>query len=113
MENKYIVIVQPEVLSEILTKVNNIEKKVIEFSMKHEKELLTCKDVQKLLKCGRAKVESLVSGGAFKKIQTGGKKTKVLFKRLEIENYLKKQRDNDLEALQGAKIVNINSLGGC
>lgn len=113
MENKYIVIVQPEVLSEILTKVNNIEKKVIEFSMKHEKELLTCKDVQKLLKCGRAKVESLVSEGAFKKIQTGGKKTKVLFKRLEIEDYLKKQRDNDLEALQGAKIVNINSVGGC
>lgn len=27
MENKYIVIVQPEVLSEILTKVNNIEKR--------------------------------------------------------------------------------------
>lgn len=113
MENKYIVIVQPEVLSEILAKVNNIEKKVIEFSMKHEKELLTCKDVQRLLKCGRAKVESLVSEGAFKKIQTGGKNSKVLFKRLDIEDYLKKQENKDFEALQGAKIVNINSLGGC
>ena len=91
----------------------NHAQKMLEIYRQHEKELLTYKDVQRFLKCGRAKVESLVSGGAFKKIQTGGKKSKVLFKRLEIEDYLKKQRDNDFEALQGSKIVNINSVGGC
>ena len=113
MENNNLVIVQSEVLTKILKKIDFIEQKVLELNRKHEKELLTYKDVQRFLKCGRAKVESLVSEGAFKKIQTGGKKSKVLFKRLEIEDYLKKQRDNDFEALQGSKIVNINSVGGC
>ncbi|WP_298829005.1 helix-turn-helix domain-containing protein [uncultured Capnocytophaga sp.] len=113
MENNNFVIVQSEVLTKILKKIDFIEQKILELNRKNEKELLTYKDVQRFLKCGRAKVESLVSGGAFKKIQTGGKKSKVLFKRLEIEDYLKKQRDNDFEALQGSKIVNINSVGGC
>ena len=113
MENNNLVIVQSEVLTKILKKIDFIEQKVLELNRKHEKELLTYKDVQRLLKCGRAKVERLVSEGAFKKIQTGGKKTKVLFKRLEIEDYLRNQTDNDFKALQGAKVVNINSLGGC
>ena len=113
MENNNLVIVQSEILTKILKKIDLIEQKVLELNRKQEKELLTYKDVQRFLKCGRAKVESLVTGGAFKKIQTGGKKTKVLFRRSEIEDYLRCKNDNDFKALQGSKIVNINSVGGC
>lgn len=113
MENNNLVIVQSETLNIILKKIDFIEQKVLELNRKNEKELLTYKDVQRFLKCGRAKVESLVSEGAFKKIQTGGKKTKVLFRRSEIEDYLRCKKDNDFKALQGSKIVNINSVGGC
>ena len=113
MVSNNIEIVQSEVLTAILKKIDFIEQKVIELNRKQEKELLTYKDVQRMLKCGRAKVESLVTNGAFGKIQTGGRKSKVLFKRLEIENYLKEQRDGETKTLQGSRIINIKSVGEC
>ena len=89
MEN--ISIVQNETLEHILKKMDTLEVMIKDLRASRGQEMLTHKEVQKLLKCSRNKLDDLVRDGFIKKIQPDGKGRKVLFKRSEIEQYIESQ----------------------
>ena len=86
MEN--ISIVQNQTLEHILQKMDKLEVMIKDLRASRGQEMLTHKEVQKLLKCSRNKLDDLVRDGFIKKIQPDGKGRKVLFKRSEIEQYI-------------------------
>ena len=92
MEN--ISIVQNQTLEHILQKMDKLEVMIKDLRASRGQEMLTHKEVQKLLKCSRNKLEDLVRDGFIKKIQPDGKGKKVLFKRSEIEQYIESQNTN-------------------
>lgn len=73
---------------EIISRLERIEKLQRDTAQKKAKEILTFKEVQQLLKCSRNTVNSYIEKGYFKSYQTGGKYSKILFKRSEIEYFL-------------------------
>ena len=89
MEN--ISIVQNQTLEHILQKMDKLEVMIKDLRASRGQEMLTHKEVQKLLKCSRNKLDDLVRDGFIKKIQPDGKGRKVLFKRSEIEQYIESQ----------------------
>ena len=89
MEN--ISIVQNQTLEHILKKMDKLEVMIKDLRASRGQEMLTHKEVQKLLKCSRNKLDDLVRDGFIKKIQPDGKGRKVLFKRSEIEQYIESQ----------------------
>jgi DNA binding domain, excisionase family len=92
MEN--ISIVQNQTLEHILKKMDKLEVMIKDLRASREQEMLTHKEVQKLLKCSRNKLDDLVRDGFIKKIQPDGKGRKVLFKRSEIEQYIENKNTN-------------------
>ena len=92
MEN--ISIVQNQTLEHILKKMDKLEVMIKDLRASRGQEMLTHKEVQKLLKCSRNKLEDLVRDGFIKKIQPDGKGRKVLFKRSEIEQYIENKNTN-------------------
>ena len=92
MEN--ISIVQNQTLEHILKKMDKLEVMIKDLRASRGQEMLTHKEVQKLLKCSRNKLDDLVRDGFIKKIQPDGKGKKVLFKRSEIEQYIESQNTN-------------------
>lgn len=92
MEN--ISIVQNQTLEHILQKMDKLEVMIKDLRASRGQEMLTHKEVQKLLKCSRNKLDDLVRDGFIKKIQPDGKGKKVLFKRSEIEQYIESQNTN-------------------
>ena len=92
MEN--ISIVQNQTLEHILKKMDKLEVMIKDLRASRGQEMLTHKEVQKLLKCSRNKLDDLVRDGFIKKIQPDGKGRKVLFKRSEIEQYIESQNTN-------------------
>jgi DNA binding domain, excisionase family len=92
MEN--ISIVQNQTLEHILQKMDKLEVMIKDLRASRGQEMLTHKEVQKLLKCSRNKLDDLVRDGFIKKIQPDGKGRKVLFKRSEIEQYIENKNTN-------------------
>lgn len=92
MEN--ISIVQNQTLEHILKKMDTLEVMIKDLRASRGQEMLTHKEVQKLLKCSRNKLDDLVRDGFIKKIQPDGKGRKVLFKRSEIEQYIENKNTN-------------------
>lgn len=92
MEN--ISIVQNQTLEHILKKMDKLEVMIKDLRASRGQEMLTHKEVQKLLKCSRNKLDDLVRDGFIKKIQPDGKGRKVLFKRSEIEQYIENKNTN-------------------
>ena len=92
MEN--ISIVQNQTLEHILKKMDKLEVMIKDLRASRGQEMLTHKEVQKLLKCSRNKLDDLVRDGFIKKIQPDGKGRKVLFKRSEIEQYIEHKNTN-------------------
>ena len=92
MEN--ISIVQNQTLEHILKKMDKLEAMIKDLRASRGQEMLTHKEVQKLLKCSRNKLDDLVRDGFIKKIQPDGQGRKVLFKRSEIEQYIENKNTN-------------------
>ncbi|AQX13499.1 MULTISPECIES: helix-turn-helix domain-containing protein [Elizabethkingia] len=86
MENA--VIIPVTTLDEIKTELGNLSKLVRELTNKGKTENLTFKEVMQILKCSRNTVSSYVEKGYFNAYQTGGKYSKIIFKRSEIEHFV-------------------------
>ncbi|WP_434981552.1 helix-turn-helix domain-containing protein [Daejeonia sp. YH14] len=88
MDGKNVAIVPVTTLDEIKNELGNLSLLVREIVNKGRKENLVFKEVMELLKCSRNTVNSYVEKGYFKQYQTGGKYSKIIFKRAEIEHFI-------------------------
>lgn len=88
MENQNVAIVPVSTLDEIKSELGSLSLLVREIINKGRKENLAFKEVMEVLKCSRNTVNSYVEKGYFKQYQTGGKYSKIIFKRSEIEHFV-------------------------
>ncbi|MFB9121557.1 helix-turn-helix domain-containing protein [Bergeyella porcorum] len=86
MEN--ITVVNNELFTKLIQKVENLEVLIMDLNQKTHKEYLTHKEAQQLLKCSRNTLDKLANDGFFQRHQPNGKKTRILFKRSELQKYL-------------------------
>lgn len=92
MEN--MTLVPTNALTQILEKLDNLEVSVSSLTHRRANELLTHKEAQQLLKCSRNTLDRKVDEGFITRIQED-KGKKILFKRSELEAYLRKEREKE------------------
>jgi hypothetical protein len=78
-------IIPVHTLEGIQNQITELTKIVLEIRNKGKTENLTFKEVMQILKCSRNTVNAYVEKGYFNSYQTGGKYSKIIFKRSEIE----------------------------
>ncbi len=85
------IIMPSDVWEKITAKIDNLERVIMDLNNKGRKEFLTHKEAQQILKCTRNTLDKLANEGHFTRTQTGGKGSKIIFKRSEIEWYINNQ----------------------
>lgn len=87
MEDKAIIL-DNKTAFKMLSRLDKLEALLRDLVNKGKKEYLTHKEAQQLLKVSRNTVDAYVELGYFKRYQSGGKGSKITFKRSEIEKFI-------------------------